>query len=155
MADELTERGLDLLRQSFGWARDGDAAHISELLDMGASPDLTNEHGDTLLILAAYHCQMDTVRLLLQREAAVDRMNDNGQTALGAAVFRRAADIVVVLLDRRQVAAAGSSACMSARSKNSATARERLSRPEEPPTPSRKRRGPKHGAGPWRQTAHR
>jgi ankyrin repeat protein len=66
MADELTERGLDLLRQSFGWARDGDAAHISELLDMGASPDLTNEHGDTLLILAAYHCQMDTVRLLLQ-----------------------------------------------------------------------------------------
>jgi len=99
MADELTERGLDLLRQSFGWARDGDAAHISELLDMGASPDLTNEHGDTLLILAAYHCQMDTVRLLLQRESAVDRMNDNGQTALGAAVFRRAADIVVVLLE--------------------------------------------------------
>lgn len=66
---------------------------------MGGSPDLTNEHGDTLLILAAYHCQMDTVRLLLQREAAVDRINDNGQTALGAAVFRRAADIVVVLLE--------------------------------------------------------
>jgi ankyrin repeat protein len=34
------------------------------------------------------------VRLLLHHAADVERVNDNGQTALGAAVFRRSADIV-------------------------------------------------------------
>lgn len=99
MTGDLTERELDLLRQSFEWARAGDVPAMSQLLALGAPPNLTNERGDTLLILAAYHCHADMVRLLLQHGADVERVNDNGQTALGSAVFRRAADIVAVLLD--------------------------------------------------------
>lgn len=99
MTGDVTEDELDLLRHSFEWARSGDLAHMAQLLDMGAPSNLTNDRGDTLLILAAYHRQVDMVALLLERRADVERFNDNGQTALGAAVFRRAADIVELLLD--------------------------------------------------------
>lgn len=93
-----TEEELDLLRQSFEWARAGDVARVSQLLTMGAPPNLTNDRGDSLLILAAYHRQEDMVRLLLEHRADVERVNDNGQTALGAAVFRQDRAIVDLLL---------------------------------------------------------
>lgn len=99
MTGDLTAGELDLLRQSFEWARNGDVTHMAQLLTIGAPPNLTNERGDTLLILAAYHRQPDTVRLLLEHGADVERINDNGQTALGAAVFRSASDIVSLLLE--------------------------------------------------------
>ena len=37
--------------------------------------------------------------MLLERDADPDRVNDRGQTALGAAVFRRSAESVTLLLD--------------------------------------------------------
>ncbi len=89
---------LELLRSAFEWARSGEAEQLTRLLDLGATPDLTNDKGDTLLILAAYHQQDQTVRLLLDRGADVERVNDNGQTALAAAVFRQATGIVAALL---------------------------------------------------------
>jgi len=61
--------------------------------------NLTNGSGDSLLILAAYHDHPDTVRALLERGADTGRVNDRGQTALGAAVFRRSERIVGLLLD--------------------------------------------------------
>lgn len=99
MTGGLTEDELDLLRQSFEWARTGDLTQLATLLTMGVPSNLTNERGDSLLILAAYHCHEDVVRLLLDHGADVQRYNDNGQTALGAAVFRRAEPIVAMLLN--------------------------------------------------------
>lgn len=99
MGGEVTQAELDLLRQSFQWARTGDVVQMENLLTVGAPPNLTNERGDTLLILAAYHRQPNIVALLLRHGADVQRFNDNGQTALGAAVFRSASDIVALLLD--------------------------------------------------------
>ncbi len=98
MTGELTEDELDLLRQSFEWARTGDVTQMSRLLGLGVPSNLTNGRGDTLLILAAYHCHEGMVGLLLEHGADVERYNDNGQTALGAAVFRRASTIVTMLL---------------------------------------------------------
>jgi len=60
--------------------------------------NLTNSAGDTLLILAAYHRHHETVRLLLERGADHARVNDKGQTALAAAVFRQDRGIVDDLL---------------------------------------------------------
>ena len=54
--------------------------------------NLTNDKGDTLLILAAYHGHPETVGALLDRGADHSRANDRGQTALAAAVFRQSAD---------------------------------------------------------------
>jgi len=94
----MSDEELGRLQQAFDWARSGDVRRLSEHLDTGRPINLTNDRGDTLLILAAYHAQPEAVKLLLAWGADVDRVNDNGQTALGAAVFRQAADIVKRLL---------------------------------------------------------
>lgn len=89
---------LARLQQAFDWARMGDVDRLGEHLDSGRPVNLTNDRGDTLLMLAAYHDQPAAVDLLVRRGADVDRVNDNGQTALGAAVFRRSPAVVTRLL---------------------------------------------------------
>lgn len=93
-----TDEDIDLARRIFDTARHGDVATLRALLEQGLTPDLTNERGDTLLILAAYHQHEDCVRALLDHGADHGRVNDQGQTALGCAVFRQAPEIVRILL---------------------------------------------------------
>jgi ankyrin repeat protein len=95
---DADEQVRALLLEAFESARNGDAARLTELLDLGVTVNLTNDRGDTLLILSAYHRQPRAVTLLLERGADVDRVNDNGQTALGAAAFRQDVDVVKALL---------------------------------------------------------
>jgi ankyrin repeat protein len=96
--EALTEEELTLLRSMFDLARAGDTEGLAAAIDVGIPVNLTNEAGDSLLILAAYHNHPDTVRALLDRGADTARVNDRGQTALGAAVFRRAERSVEYLL---------------------------------------------------------
>lgn len=95
---DLTADELGRLQQAFDWARSGDLGQLAGLLDAGCPVNLSNDRGDTLLILAAYHVQDAVVELLLSHGADVDRVNDNGQTALGSAVFRRSLAIIARLL---------------------------------------------------------
>jgi uncharacterized protein len=89
---------LAFAHRVFDMARGGDAATLADLLDGGLPVDLTNDKGDTLLVLAAYHRHLDTVRVLLAHGADTSRANDRGQTALAAAAFRQDAGIVTDLL---------------------------------------------------------
>ena len=57
-------------------------------VDAGVPADLTNDRGDSLVMLAAYHGHADAVRALLARGAEADRVNDRGQTPLAGAVFK-------------------------------------------------------------------
>jgi ankyrin repeat protein len=98
MAEELDEEVLAFARQVFDLARSGEAAQLAEYLDAGVPANMTNEKGDTLLILAAYHNHPEAVRVLIERGADHSRTNDRGQTALAAAVFRRNAETVNILL---------------------------------------------------------
>jgi ankyrin repeat protein len=82
----------------FDLAREGDAAKLGDYLDAGLTADLTNDKGDTLLILAAYRGHPEAVRVLLEHGADVTRVNDRGQTALAAAVFKQSAETVRLLL---------------------------------------------------------
>lgn len=75
-------------------AREGNASTLAAYLDAGAPVDLTNEAGDTLVMLAAYHGNASTVRSLVARGADVNRANDKGQTPLAGAVFKGSDDIV-------------------------------------------------------------
>ena len=94
----LTEAELEFLQETFDLARSGDTEILAQRLDAGMPVNLTNGSGDTLLILAAYYKQPATVELLLGRGADSARVNDRGQTALGAATFRREVEIVQSLL---------------------------------------------------------
>lgn len=89
---------LDFAHRMFELAREGDADGLADALEHGLPPNLTNDKGDTLLILAAYHAHAHTVDVLLAAGADHQRANDRGQTALAAAVFRQSAPIVRALL---------------------------------------------------------
>jgi uncharacterized protein len=98
MTEPLTNDELAFLSGTLDLARQGRTGELAERLDAGVPVNLTGAAGDSLLILAAYHVHPDTVETLLARGADHTRVNDRGQTALGAAVFRRSAPIVTALL---------------------------------------------------------
>jgi len=89
---------IELAGRVFDLARAGSTEELAAYVDAGVPVDLTNDKGDTLLILAAYHGHPETVGALLDRGADPARVNDRGQTALAAAVFRQSADGVTRLL---------------------------------------------------------
>jgi ankyrin repeat protein len=105
---DLTPDELAFLQQTFELAREGHTDDLVLRLDKGVPVNLTNDKGDTLLTLAAYHDHVDTVQALLGRGADHSCANDRGQTALGAAVFRRSHDGVRALLEGGADPAVGS-----------------------------------------------
>ena len=96
---EPIEQGvLDLAVRVFGLARAGEAEELAAYVDAGVPADLTNEKGDTLLILAAYHGHPGTVAALLERGADHGRYNDRGQTPLAGAAFKGDLEMAKLLL---------------------------------------------------------
>lgn len=98
MPDDLTDDELAVLRGVLDLAREGRTEELEDAVSRGVPVNLTSGTGDSLLILAAYHDHPATVRMLLRRGADHGRVNDRGQTALGAAVFRRSHESVTALL---------------------------------------------------------
>lgn len=89
---------IALAAKVFDLAREGDTEELVAYLDAGVPANLTNDKGDTLLILSAYQGRASTVAALLERGADHTRANDRGQTALAAAVFKQSAETVRSLL---------------------------------------------------------
>jgi len=82
----------------FTMAREGDTATLAAYVDAGVAPDLANQSGHTLVMLAAYHGHAETVTALLSRGADPDRPNDRGQTPLAGAVFKDEPDVIRALV---------------------------------------------------------
>ena len=95
---DLDAETLAYAHRMFDLARGGETAALSAQVDAGLPVDLTNDKGDTLLLLAAYYDRPETVIALLERGADPSRVNDRGQTALAAATFRRSTSSVQALL---------------------------------------------------------
>jgi ankyrin repeat protein len=90
---------VELAGRVFDLARGGHTEELTAYVDAGVPVNLTNDKGDTLLILAAYHGHPVTVGALLDRGADHSRVNDRGQTALAAAVFKQSAETVTRLIE--------------------------------------------------------
>lgn len=80
-------------------AREGRSAEISALLARGFPINTTDDKGNTLLMLAAYHGHTETVRILLKAGAGPDVRNTKGQTPLGGVAFKGHIEIARLLLD--------------------------------------------------------
>jgi ankyrin repeat protein len=96
--DPLDPGVVELAGRVFDLARGGATEELAAYLDAGVPANLTNDKGDTLLILAAYHGHPDTVAALLAHGADHSRINDRGQSPLSAAVFKQSAEAVAHLL---------------------------------------------------------
>jgi ankyrin repeat protein len=90
---------IELATKVFDLARQGETETLAAYLDAGVPADLTNDRGDTLVMLAAYHGHAATVQTLLARGAEPDRANDRGQTPLAGAVFKGEDAVIRALLD--------------------------------------------------------
>ncbi|MFF5102599.1 ankyrin repeat domain-containing protein [Streptomyces sp. NPDC000134] len=98
---------VELATKIFDLARQGRTDELVAYVDAGVPVNLTNDRGDSLVMLAAYHGHADAVRALLARGAEADRINDRGQTPLAGAVFKGEADVVKALLEAGADPAAG------------------------------------------------
>jgi len=94
---ELPPETIEFATRMFDAARGGNSELLLAAVDAGLPVNLSNQKGNTLLILAAYGGHTELVRGLLQRGADPDRLNDRGQSAIAGAVFKRGDDIVRVL----------------------------------------------------------
>jgi len=90
---------VELATTVFDLARQGRTEALVAYVDAGVPANLTNDRGDSLVMLAAYHGHADAVRALLERGAEADRINDRGQTPLAGAVFKGEDAVIRVLLD--------------------------------------------------------
>jgi uncharacterized protein len=90
---------VELATKIFDLARRGETEALVAYVDAGVPANLTNDRGDSLVMLAAYHGHADAVRALLERGAAADRVNDRGQTPLAGAVFKGEEAVIRVLLE--------------------------------------------------------
>ncbi|MDX2540663.1 ankyrin repeat domain-containing protein [Streptomyces sp. WI04-05B] len=98
---------VELATKIFDLVRQGRTEALVAYVDAGVPADLTNDRGDSLVMLAAYHGHAEAVRALLARGADGDRVNDRGQTPLAGAVFKGAQDVIEALLESGADPAAG------------------------------------------------
>ncbi|WP_431041146.1 ankyrin repeat domain-containing protein [Streptomyces sp. P1-3] len=99
---------LQLASKVFDLARHGDTDTLAAYVDAGVPVNLTNDKGDSLIMLAAYHGHADAVAALLERGADPNRTNDRGQTPLAGAAFKGEAEVLRLLLAHGADPAAGS-----------------------------------------------
>ncbi|MBW8794407.1 MAG: ankyrin repeat domain-containing protein [Streptomyces sp.] len=107
MSEALDPEVVELATKIFDLARQGRTEELVAYLDAGVPANLTNDRGDSLVMLAAYHGHAGAVRELLARGAEADRVNDRGQTPLAGAVFKGETDVVKVLVEAGADPAAG------------------------------------------------
>ncbi|WP_405935807.1 ankyrin repeat domain-containing protein [Streptomyces sp. NBC_00726] len=107
MSDAPDPEVVELASKVFDLARAGDADALAAYVDAGVPANLTNDRGDSLLMLAAYHGHAPAVTALAARGADPGRANDRGQTPLAGAVFKGEEAVIRALLDAGADPAAG------------------------------------------------
>ncbi|KAI0382548.1 ankyrin [Hypomontagnella monticulosa] len=95
----IPPEAIEFASRMYNAARAGEIEIFEQALPAGLPANLTNEKGDTLLMLAAYHGHADLVKLLIQHGADPNRINDRGQSPLAGAVFKKEDAVIEALLE--------------------------------------------------------
>ncbi|KAK4047360.1 hypothetical protein OIO90_006219 [Microbotryomycetes sp. JL221] len=93
------EAAFAFARPYFDHARQGNVEALQPALEAGLPANLTNDKGDTLLMLSAYHGRLEAVQLLLKHGGDPNRINDRQQSIMAGAIFKNENEIVQTLLD--------------------------------------------------------
>ncbi|KAF4622386.1 hypothetical protein D9613_009574 [Agrocybe pediades] len=98
--NSLPPETLDFAKRMFDAARTGDTDLVLSAVDAGLPPNLTNDKGNTLLMLAAYAGHTELTKGLLERGGDPNRINDLGQSIVAGAVFKGHDEIVRALMSK-------------------------------------------------------
>ncbi|MCM8794843.1 MAG: ankyrin repeat domain-containing protein [Candidatus Omnitrophica bacterium] len=82
------------------WASEGKLGSVRDALDKGASPNLIDQFGTTILEHAVQSGSTEIVQLLVDRGADVNVQNSRGTTPLMTAVWNGNTEIVKILLEK-------------------------------------------------------
>lgn len=93
------KRYAQLQAMALDHARHGESESLAAMIEHGLPANLSDEMGNTLLMLASYNGNLETTRMLLEHGAIVDRRNDRGQTPLGGVAFKGFHEIALLLLE--------------------------------------------------------
>ncbi|CAK3829576.1 hypothetical protein DOTSEDRAFT_89449 [Lecanosticta acicola] len=99
-ASDLPPEALALATRLFEYARQGQTSELSQYVSAGIPVNLTNHKGDTLIMLAAYHGHLDTVKTLLEKGADMNVLNDRGQSPIAGAVFKGYDEVVRAMVEK-------------------------------------------------------
>ena len=91
-------------------AHEGEFDLVRSLISNGANPNITNEHGDTAVILAAQHVFDTIIEFLLDHGAEINAKDHDGDTALDISRYHGWKSTVELLLARGATGAIGPSA---------------------------------------------
>ncbi|KAL8969827.1 MAG: hypothetical protein Q9197_004136 [Variospora fuerteventurae] len=86
----LPPEAIDLATRLFNAARAGNLPVFEQAIPAGLPANLTNDKGDTLLMLASYHTHPILVSYLLAHGADPNSLNERGQSPLAGAIFKAA-----------------------------------------------------------------
>jgi len=98
-AEQLPPAAIALAGRFFEAARNGQMDIFEQALPQGLPANMTNEKGDTLLMLASYHGHAPLASLLVKHGADPNRINDRGQSILAGVVFKNEAEVIDILLE--------------------------------------------------------
>ncbi|KIW84227.1 hypothetical protein Z517_03476 [Fonsecaea pedrosoi CBS 271.37] len=98
-AEQLPPEAVALAGRFFDAARAGQTDLFEQALPRGLPANLTNDKGDTLLMLASYHGHAPLASMLVQHGADPNRLNDRGQSILAGAVFKNETEVIDILLE--------------------------------------------------------
>jgi len=98
-ANSLPADTINFANRMFDAAREGNSELLLQAVDAGLPANLTNNNGNTLLMLAAYAGHTELTKGLLQRKADPNRTNDLGQSIIAGAVFKAHDGVVRVLVE--------------------------------------------------------
>lgn len=99
LTKEEEQRYAELQMMGLDSARRGDTSLLESMLQAGLPVNLSDEKGNSLLMLAAYNGNPETVAMLLHYKADTERRNNHGQTALGGVAFKGNLAIAKLLVE--------------------------------------------------------
>lgn len=99
ISDEEKARFDELCQMALNFARTNEYETLGKMIDSGLDVNLSNDKGDTLLMLASYNGSFETTKMLLEKGALVDKKNDRGQTPLAGVAFKGNLEIVKLLVE--------------------------------------------------------
>lgn len=98
-SNELPADVQELVTKLFQLARDPEGAEeLAQYVDAGVEVNLTNEEGNSLLMLAAYNGNEPGVRVLLERGADVNQCNDRNLSPVAGVIFKKEHEIARLLI---------------------------------------------------------
>jgi ankyrin repeat protein len=96
---EMDQETYNQVQELFQLTREGNAARVGRLLEMGLVPNLRDGQGNTLLMLASYHGHHELTRLLLIHGGDPQLPNDRSQIPLAGAAFKGDLEMARLLIE--------------------------------------------------------